>query len=142
VYKKILIPLENGPADEVILQHIRKLAKINNSDLLLIHVADGFVARNKEQLNLADSPEIKEDRAYLDKRREELVAEGFNVEALLEYGEPAKKILDAAEEKEVDLIAMATHGHRWLSDFILGSVASTVRHRTEIPVLLLKAFKN
>jgi nucleotide-binding universal stress UspA family protein len=72
MYQKILIPVENSPADQTILDHIKPLAKMQSSSLLLMHVANGWVARNYELLNLAESEEIKTDRAYLERRAEEL----------------------------------------------------------------------
>lgn len=139
VYQHILVPVENSPADEAILQHVRPLARMTGGRLTLLHVADGFVARNQEQLGLEDSAEIRADRAYLEKRRAELAADGFQVDTILACGEPTDHIVAIAERERCDLIAMATHGHRILSDLILGSVASSVRHRTEIPVLLVRA---
>ncbi len=107
--------------------------------LTLVHVADGFMARNQERLNLDESDEMREDRAYLERRRAELAGEGFTVDAVLACGEPTSHIVALAESKECDLIAMSTHGHRLIADMILGSVANEVRHRTEIPVLLVRA---
>lgn len=137
MYKHILIPLDNSDSDEAILQHIRPLAKLTNAKLTLIHVADGFMARNQRWLD--ESPEMREDRDYLAKRQNELRSEGFDVASILACGEPAKRILAAAVRQECDLIAMSTHGHRFLQDLLYGSVAEAVRHRTKIPVLLLRA---
>ena len=66
MYKKILVALENGRADEALLPHITHLARLLNSELLLIHVADGWAARNYEQLGLAESEEMIGDRQYLE----------------------------------------------------------------------------
>src|SRR4051794_4034706 len=112
MYGTILVALENSPTDEVILRHIRDLAKVMRSRLVLVHVADGFAARNQAQLNLEDSAEIKADRVYLEQRRSELQREGFEVKAALEIGEPAKELVAAAEREHAHLIAMATHGHK------------------------------
>lgn len=139
MYKLILVPLEVSPADETILEHITKLARECGAKLVLVHVADGFAARHQEQLNLADSEEIEHDRAYLEQVRRRLEAEGFDVETHLACGEPANEILKLAEAIGADLIAMATHGHRFVRDLISGSVASQVRHKTDIPVLLVRA---
>ena len=137
LYAHILVPLENSPADETILQHVKRLARLCGARLTLIHVADGFMARNQERL--AESEEMDGDGAYIESRRAALEAEGFEVAAVLECGEPADRILAFAERNACDLITMATHGHRGLTDVILGSVASSVRHRTNLPVLLLRA---
>jgi nucleotide-binding universal stress UspA family protein len=139
MYQKILIPLENTKADRAILDHIRSLGKLTHASLLLMHVADGWVARNYEQLKLAESDEMKADRAYLEKVAQELRAEGFVVECVLAMGEPADEIVKFARSHQVDLIAMATHGHRFLGDLLLGNTADKVRHEVDIPVLLLKA---
>jgi nucleotide-binding universal stress UspA family protein len=139
VYGTILVALENSRTDEAILAHVERLARLAGSRLLLVHVADGWVARHLEQLNLADSAEMREDRAYLESVRSRLAAAGLEVEAELARGEPADEIVRLAEEKGVDLIAMSTHGHRLLGDLIYGSTAHKVRHVVEIPVLLLRA---
>lgn len=139
MYQYILIPLENSAADQTILEHVKVLARLHGSRLLLLHVADGWVARNFKQLDLAESEEMKEDRAYLAQRREELMGEGFVVETMLAMGEPSREIIKAAREHRVDLIAMSTHGHRFISDLIYGSTVDKVRHIVNVPVLLLKA---
>jgi nucleotide-binding universal stress UspA family protein len=139
MYHRILIPLENSDADETILAHIRPLAKLTGASLLLMHVADGWVARNYDRLNLAESEEMRDDRAYLERRAAELRAEGFEVDAVLAMGEPSDEIIRFVRENEVDLIAMSTHGHRFLGDLIHGSTADKVRHLVGVPVLLLKA---
>ena len=138
MYRRILIPLENSPADETILGHIRPLARLTNASLLLVHVADGWVARNFTRLDLAESEEMKEDRVYLDQRLSELQSDGFLCEAVLALGEPSDEIIKLARDKQVDLIAMTTHGHRFISDLLYGATADKVRHAVEVPVLLLK----
>jgi len=138
MYKHILIPLENSSADETILTHIKPLARMTGAKLILVHVADGWVARNFNQLQLAESEEMKQDRAYLEGRRAELAAEGFTCAAVLALGEPSDEIIKLAREKEVDLIAMTTHGHRLVSDILYGATADKVRHAVDVPVLLLK----
>ncbi|MGB9625786.1 MAG: universal stress protein [Phycisphaerae bacterium] len=142
MYKHILIPLENSPVDEVILRHIRDLARMTGARITVIHVAEGYVARSQKSLNLEDSEEMHKDRAYLERRRAELAAEGFDVSTVLACGEPADEVLAFAEREGCDLIAMSTHGHRFLADIVLGSVADSIRHRTNIPVLLVRAPKD
>jgi nucleotide-binding universal stress UspA family protein len=139
MYRTILIPVENSRADQTILDHIKPLAKMTGASLLLMHVADGWVARNFEQLNLAESEEMKTDRAYLERRAEELQAEGFVVKHVLAMGEPSDEIVKFVRTHNVDLIAMSTHGHRFISDLLYGSTADKVRHLVSVPVLLLKA---
>jgi nucleotide-binding universal stress UspA family protein len=139
MYRTILIPVENSPADQTILDHIRPLARMTGASLLLMHVADGWVARNFDQLNLAESEEIKMDRAYLERRAAELRSEGFAVTCVLAMGEPSDEIIKFVHAHKVDLIAMSTHGHRFISDLLYGSTADKVRHLVSVPVLLLKS---
>jgi nucleotide-binding universal stress UspA family protein len=139
MYRHILIPLENSEADGTILAHIKPLARMTGARLLLVHVADGWVARNFNQLQLAESEEMKQDRAYLERRTRELVAEGFQCEALLALGEPSDEIIKLARDKRIDLIAMSTHGHRFISDVLYGATADKVRHAVDVPVLLVRA---
>ena len=139
MYRTILIPVENSPADQTILDHIKALARPAGSSLILIHVADGWVARNFEQLHLAESEEMQEDRAYLERRAAELRAEGFSVECVLAMGQPPDEIVKFVRTHKVDLIAMSTHGHRLVGDLLHGCTADKVRHLVDVPVLLLKA---
>ncbi len=140
MYKKILIPLDNSPTDAKILEHIRPLAKMTRAHLVLMHVADGFAARLQNELDLADSEEMNKDHVYLNTVRDVLAAEGFKVKAILIQGkEPVDGILAVAEQEGCDLIAMSTHGHGFIKDVILGSVADTLRHRTDIPILMIRA---
>ena len=139
MYRKILVALENSRTDVAILAHIEPLARLMGSELVLVHVADGWVARNLNQLNLAESQEMRDDRAYLERVRSRFVDSGIPAQAVLLVGEPADAIVRLARENGADLIAMSTHGHRFLGDLIYGSTASRVRHTVQIPVLLLRA---
>ena len=139
MYKKILVPLGNSPSDQAIIDHIQPLAKLTGGEVILIHVAEGYAARLQNELNLADSAEIKDDEQYLQKRQKELQKAGLKVRTILAQGEPADGILSVADEEKCDLIAMATHGHKLVKDLILGSVADAIRHRTDIPVLMIRS---
>lgn len=139
LYRHILVSLENTPTDRAILDHIMLLARAHKSRLLFVHVADGFVARNVKQLDLRESEEMREDRAYLDRVAGEFEAAGLEAEAVLAGGDPAAEISQLADREQCDLIAMATHGHRFLKDLLFGSVANEVRHLSKVPVLLVRA---
>jgi nucleotide-binding universal stress UspA family protein len=138
MYQTILVPVENAETDHTILEHIRPLARLAGSRFLLMHVADGWAARNFEQLKLQESEEMRHDRAYLASLEEELKAEGFEVNSVLAMGDPATEIIKLARTGTVELIAMSTHGHRFISDLLYGSTADKVRHSVDVPVLLLK----
>jgi universal stress protein A len=138
MYKRILVPLENGPADQTILRHVTGLAKLLGAEVVLLHVADGWAARNMEHLNLRESQEMKEDRAYLERMSKDLRQAGLEVDAILAAGDPAKEIAAAAEREQVDLIAMATHGHSLLGDVVHGTTATALRHVSRIPILMVR----
>jgi nucleotide-binding universal stress UspA family protein len=137
MYETILVTLDGTPSDRAIIDHVKQLAKLAHSRLVLLHVADGWAARAYGPD--AVSPEITEDTTYLQKVREEFQSAGIPTEAELAYGEPAREIIKWVEQKGCDLVAMSTHGHRFLADVFLGATASRVRHSISAPVLLLRA---
>jgi nucleotide-binding universal stress UspA family protein len=139
MYRRILVPLEHSAYDATILEHVRGLARLCGSSLLLLHVADGFAARHARTLALRESEEIQRDRAYLEEMCGALRADGFEADCLLAGGDPATEISAAADREGCDLIAMAVHGHRGLQDLIHGTTANAVRHRTMVPVLMVRA---
>jgi nucleotide-binding universal stress UspA family protein len=139
MYKRILVAVENSSADRTILAHVSELARLTGAELLLVHVADGWAARNFDQLKLRESEEMRSDRAYLEQVRGDLAAQGLTVNTKLAMGDPATELIKTAEEQKVDLIAMSTHGHRFLSDIVHGATADKVRHLVKVPVLLLRA---
>jgi len=139
MYQRILVAVENSEADRTILAHVARLAKLTGAELFLVHVADGWAARHFDDLKLRESEEMKGDREYLDQLQRDLTSQGFKVEARLARGDPATELIKAATDQSVDLIAMSTHGHRFISDVLLGATADRVRHLVKIPVLLLRA---
>jgi nucleotide-binding universal stress UspA family protein len=139
MYRRILVAIENSPADGTILTHVSELARLTGAELLLVHVADGWAARNFDQLKLRESEEMKADREYLERVRAELQARGFTVDTRLAMGDPATELIKVSEEQGVDLIAMSTHGHRLIGDLLHGATADRVRHLVKVPVLLLRA---
>jgi len=139
MYKRILVCLENTGTDAHIVEHIGPLAKLCGASVLLIHVADGWAARNIKQLDLRESEEMREDREYLERVAAGFVQFGVRAEALLATGDPATEVTAAADREHCDLIAMATHGHKLIGDVIHGSVANSVRHKSMVPVLLVRA---
>jgi manganese transport protein len=139
MYHHILIAIENSPADRTVLTHVEELAHLTRAKLLLVHVADGWAARHYEDLKLRDSEEIREDRDYLERLRADLASRGFDTRTRLAMGDPASELVKVAAEEHVDLIAMSTHGHRFLNDLLRGSTADRVRHNVQVPVLMVRA---
>ncbi|HEX7020443.1 MAG TPA: universal stress protein [Gemmatimonadaceae bacterium] len=138
MYKRILVPLEHTNYDVAIIDHVRALARFCGASVVLIHVADGFAARNVNQLKLRESEEMRLDREYIERTCESLTRDGIETDAVLAGGDPAREIADAAAREGCDLIAMSTHGHRFIKDMIYGSVANEVRHLSKVPVLVVR----
>jgi nucleotide-binding universal stress UspA family protein len=137
MYDTILVTLDGTPSDRAILEHVKQLAKLAKSRLVLLHVADGWAARTYGPD--AVSPEITEDTEYLRKVQSEFQSAGIPAEAELAFGEPANEIIRWVEDRGCDLVAMSTHGHRFLADVFLGTTATRVRHHISVPILLLRA---
>lgn len=136
MYGTILVTLEGTPTDRAIIEHVKELATLAHSRVVLLHVADGWAARSFG--SDAVSPEISEDKDYLAKIRAEFEASGISTETELAYGDPAKQIVNWIEKKGCDLVAMSTHGHRFVKDVFLGTTVNQVRHSVDVPVLLLR----
>lgn len=139
MYTKILVALENGKADDTLVPHIAELARRLGSELLLVHVADGFAARQFHNLKLAESDEMKGDRSYLDGIARRMEAIGIRAQSLLALGNPPNEILKVAREQKCDLIAMTSHGHKLFGDIIFGSTIDKVRHNTQVPLLVVRS---
>jgi nucleotide-binding universal stress UspA family protein len=137
MYKTILLTLDGTPTDRAIINHVKQLAKLASSRVVLLHVADGWAARTYGPD--AISQEITDDKAYLKEIRTELQTEGIIADAEMAYGDPAGEITKWVRQKHCDLVAMSTHGHRFLADLFLGTTASRVQHNISVPVLLLRA---
>jgi nucleotide-binding universal stress UspA family protein len=137
MYKTILVTLDGTPSDRAIIEHIKALAQLTQGRVVLLHVADGWAARTFGPD--AVSPEITEDTEYLNRIRLEFQSAGIPAEAELAYGDPPKEIVKWVGRRGCDLVAMSTHGHRFLADLFLGTTATHVRHNVKVPVLLLRA---
>ncbi len=137
MYKTILVTLDGTSTDQAIIDHIKQLAKLSKGRVVLLHVADGWAARTYGAD--AVSREITDDTAYLKNVKKEFEEAGIPAESELAYGDPVTEIVKWVEEKGCDLVAMSTHGHRFLADIFFGTTASRVQHSISVPVLLLRA---
>ncbi len=137
MYQTILVTLETTPTDRAIIEHVKKLAKCLGSRVVLLHVAVGAAAKwlGAE----AGGEEVQNSQAYLNQVKAEFDAVGVPAATELAYGEPATEIVRWVDANGCDLVAMSTHGHRWLGDLVYGTTATDVQHRLSVPVLLLRA---
>jgi nucleotide-binding universal stress UspA family protein len=139
MYSNILVAIENSAADQAVVEHVAELAQLTGARLLLVHVADGWVARNFDDLELRESDEMRGDRAYLQRLCDELTGRGLICRARLAMGDPVTQLVKVAADEQVDLIAMSTHGHRFFNDLLRGSTADRLRHEVRVPVLMVRA---
>ncbi|MGA3163592.1 MAG: universal stress protein [Verrucomicrobiota bacterium] len=137
MYKTILITLDGTATDRAIIEHIKPLAKQMQSRVVLLHVVTGVPA--KVHGTDAAGREVADSQANLDQVRAEFTAAGIAADTELAYGEPVKEIVHWIRQKNPDLVAMSTHGHRFMADLVLGTTAITVQHSVSVPVLLLRA---
>jgi nucleotide-binding universal stress UspA family protein len=137
MYETILVPLDATPTDRAIIEHIKKLARMLNSKVVLIHVATGVPAQFSG--SEAGGEEVNKDQEYLRQVKAEFDAAQIPAQALLDFGDPVKQIVKWIEQNPCDLVAMSTHGHQFIADLILGTTANRVQHSVSVPVLLLRA---
>lgn len=138
MYRKILVALDTGASDQELLPAVTALATLMQSELLLVHVADGWAARNFDQLKLAESEEMRQDLSYLEATAAKLRADSnLTVNILLVLGEPPTQLLKVAAAENIDLIALASHGHRLIGDIIHGSTIDSLRHKATVPLFIV-----
>lgn len=130
VYKKILVAMDCSPVDDAIIDHVSALALQNNAQVYLLHVVHSHTLDQDRALH-----ELAE--ASLKSRCEKLKVQGIEAHILIRSGEPDTEILKEIEEKDYDLVAMATHGHSFMGDILFGSVSRTLKHRISTPLLLI-----
>jgi nucleotide-binding universal stress UspA family protein len=137
MYNKILVTLDGTRTDRAIVEHIKPLAKLMHSRVVLLHVATGVPA--KYHRSDAAGKEVEESKTYLRDICADLVSAGVDAETFLAFGDPAKEIVRWVKDNGCDLVAMSTHGHQFVADLVLGTTAIRVQHSLSVPVLLLRA---
>ncbi len=145
MYKKILVPLDGSKRAERILPHVEELAGKFGSHLVLLQIVEPIVlmAAPTDMGGYYDPTEIErlteEATAYLQGLQAALQAKGIPSEAIIDNGTVVAAILEEATRKEVDLIAMASHGRTGLARAFFGSVATGVLNQANQALLLVRA---
>jgi len=146
MYQKILVPLDGSDLAECTLFHVESLVKDGSAGEVTLlnivkvdipwadmHNGKSFDLEKMRELLLASS------RKYLAKVASQLRSKGIKVTTkALEANRPAQTIMDYSQEKGMDLIVMATHGHTGFKKLLMGSVAFGVLHESHVPVLLIR----
>jgi len=143
MYKKILVPLDGSKVAEGVLPHAKSLAYSEGAELILLTVAANpamdFVFSDPGLAQNAVEEQEEISKKYITGIENELKAAGFKTSTLLRIGSVAETILGVAEELQVDVIAMSTHGRTGPARWLLGSIAERVVHNSKIPVMLIRA---
>ncbi len=132
LYKRILLTLDCSPVDDVIVPHICGLAKIHGSQVFLIHVVHSHTLDQDRVLH-------EQTSAFMAEKEKIFKAQGIPVKVIIRSGEPDQELMEELDNNDYDLIAMATHGHSFFMDLLFGSISDRLKHKTNIPLLLIKA---
>ncbi len=138
MYKKILVTLDATPSDRAIIEHVKELAKMACAAgwCCCTWPTDG---RRAPTAAMPSAREITEDTAYLETGAGGISGGRHSGGSGVGVWRSRAEIVSWVEQKGCDLIAMSTHGHRFLADIFLGTTASHVQHNVSVPVLLLRA---
>jgi nucleotide-binding universal stress UspA family protein len=143
MYRKILVPLDGSKVAEGVLPHAKLLAYSEGAELILLTVSANpaldFVFSDPGLAQSAIQEQEDRSQKYIAGIENELKSAGFRTSTLLRVGSVADVILGVAEELQVDVIAMSTHGRTGPARWLLGSIAERVVHNSKIPVLLIRA---
>lgn len=135
-YRRIGVALDYGVMDAKVLSHALTLARQHDAVLNLFHVVEGVGGQIHG--TDADDLEAREDAAYLNRIADQVRSEGIEVVTALGYGRVPNAIVTLVGEQKIDVLVMGGHGHRGLQDILFGASISEVRHRLEIPVLVVQ----
>lgn len=131
LYKKILVTIDCSSVDDAIIKHVSALALQNNAKVYLLHVVHSHTLDQHRVLN-------EKAELIIESLRKKLANQGIDAYKVIRDGEPDKQILDEIENNDYDLVAMATHGHTFIGDLLFGSVSKRLKHKINIPLLLIK----
>lgn len=138
MFKKILVPIDGSTFSEAVLPHIRALAMTYNADVHLMRVETPYEPPWGVVLTSLPEPMQLEPAEQLEILADQLKVEGIKATTEVIRGHAAESILECARHRNVDLIAMTTHGRSGISRWLMGSVASKVVHAATVPVLLIR----
>ena len=143
MYRKILVPLDGSKVAEGVLPHAKELAYSEGAELILLTVGANpsldFAFSDPGGAQSAIEEQEERSKTYISEIENQLKAAGFKTSTLLRVGSVAEVILGVAEELQVDVIAMSTHGRTGPARWLLGSIAERVVHNSKVPVLLIRA---
>jgi len=145
MYKTILVPLDGSKRAEAILPHVENLARSLNAEVIFFKVAEpSLMLEYDEVIDMStylekSDKQKKEAEAYLASLQNTFRKKGIEAQMLIGHGPVVKAIIDAAEQENAGLVAMASHGHGGLLRTFYGSVAAGVLQRIDRPLFLIRS---
>jgi nucleotide-binding universal stress UspA family protein len=140
-FENILVPLDGSECAEMILPKVEKLAKDLKATIHLLQVVYAHTFPGVDPTE-AEVAVVRKAEEYLKKMEDQLKARGFNADSHVRYGDDAEEILDHVSQKDVDMVAMTTHGRSGIKRFLLGSVAEKILRHSAKPVFLVRCTAN
>ena len=135
--ERILVPLDGSDCAEMILPKVEKLATELKASIALLRVAYAHTFPGVDPSD-AEVKVVREAEEYLRGIENRLKAKGFKVDSHVRYGNDAEEILDHAAQKDIDFIAMTTHGRSGVKRFLIGSVAEKILRHSPKPIFLVR----
>jgi len=148
MYKNILVPLDGSKRAERILHHVEELAFRFGARVVLLRIVEliGKSSRSHATLSGFELENVAQRfdgaKSYLAAIRGEFREKGIKAKAVIKKGPVVRWICDVASSEDVDLIAMASHGHTGLERVFYGSIAAGVLHQVDRPLLLIRSRDN
>lgn len=142
---RILVTLDYSARSEAILAPAETLARVLGAELVLLSVTPMLMSIDGSGETAYLAYDVEQDeadrRAYLDRIAADVRATGLAVTTRVEFGFPVEEIARVATEEVVDLIALSTHGSGGMTRLVLGSVATGIVQRANVPILIVRPGK-
>jgi nucleotide-binding universal stress UspA family protein len=145
MYKKILVPLDGSKRAEAILPYVQALLEQNNqAKAILLQIVEPGKTFTINEVSYAEAFEVYDQATsdaekYLTAVQERFEEKGLQAEIYIAHGSPVQGIINSAEHRDVDLIALASHGRTGIPRVFYGSVAAGVLHSVDRPLLLVRS---
>jgi manganese transport protein len=138
-YRRILVPLDHSSLDRLALSHAAGLAARNHARLYLLHVEEGVTSQIYG--SESSTAEVQAGQEYLDSLVRSLSDMHIEVETAIRHSSnPRREIVRYALEIQPDLLVMGAHGHGGIKDLVFGNTINPVRHRLNIPILVVRQY--
>lgn len=133
-FQRIAVSVDFSASDNKALNYALHLSN-ENSEIILIHILNNIGSIIYQ--NQMESAEFIEDKKYIERYCELLQQKNRQCSYVIGFGNPKSEIPRIVKEKQADVLIMAAHGHQTLKDFLLGTTIDEVRHKLDVPLLIV-----